>query len=335
MKKNKELSQKDINEETKELMNKDNLETTENTEAEINSPKKQVKEDSKKESKKDKKKKKAEEKAKAKEDLKKQEADAKAKAIEDKKKLKAEKKIKLTPEEKAKAKEEAKNQKAEDKAKAKEEKKRLKAEKKANALEKKRLKDRPKWTKKYFTKFSGKEKGLFQKYVDQDYKNAILRAEKLSSIDSNAYRKPILIMIPDAFNKSSKVRYRLDKKADGSVTQIYDQSLLTALFFGETTLFYYQANIDHRSGQIAFDIAGEFNYFDVVHMETQLKYDNPEKPKYLALELEIGLSDGRIIPFHLRNHRLHNDYQLPDMLTKTEQQILDLFKTRVRQEKSM
>ncbi|BCR35829.1 hypothetical protein [Mariniplasma anaerobium] len=317
MKKNKELSQKETIEETKDT---DKLETSKNNETEI-------KEDSKKESKKDKKKKKAEEKAKAKEDLKKQEAEAKAKSKE--------KKVKLTPEEKAKAKEDAKKQKAEDKVKAKEDKKRLKAEKKASAKEAKRLKDRPKWTKKYFSKFSGKEKGVFQKYVDQDYKNAILRAEKLSSIDKKAYKKPILIMIPDAFNKSSKVQYRLDKKEDGTVTQIYDQSLLTALFFGESTLFYYQANIDHRSGQIACDIAGEFNYFDVVHMETKLKYDNPDKPKYLALELEVGLSDGRMIPFHLRNHRLHTDYKLPEMLTKTEQQILDLFKTRVRQEKSM
>jgi hypothetical protein len=319
MKKNKELSQKETIEET---IDSDKIETLEKNETEI-------KEDSKKESKKDKKKQKAEEKAKAKEDLKKQESEAKAQAKANKKK------VKLTPEEKAKAKEELKKQKAEDKLKAKEDKKRRKAEKKASAKERKRQKDRPKLIKNYFKKFSGKEKGLFQKYVDDDYKHAILRAEKLSSIDSKAYSKPVLIIIPDSFNKSSKVSYRLDKKEDGTVTQVYDQSLLTALFFGETTLFYYQANIDHRNGHIACDIAGEFNYFDVVHMETKLKYDNPDKPKYLALELEVGLSDGRMIPFHLRNHRLHTDYKLPEMLTKTEQQILELFKTRVRQEKSM
>jgi hypothetical protein len=288
------------------------LETSNNNETENSDPVEETKEDSKKEAKKAKKNKKAKKEKKVKEV-----------------------KPKLSAEEKAIAKKEAKQQKVEDKQKAKEEKKRLKAEKKALAEEKKKQKIRPKWTKKYFTKFSGKEKGLFQKYVDQDYKNAISRAEKLSSIDNKAYGKPILIVIPDAFNKSSKVRYRLDKKPDGGVTQIYDQALLTALFFGENTLFYYQANIDHRSGHIAFDTAGEFNYFDVVHMETQLKYDNPEKPKYLALELEVGLSDGRMIPFHLRNHRLHDEYQLPDVLTKTEQQILDLFKKRVRQEKSM
>jgi hypothetical protein len=315
MKKNKELSQKESIEETKDNNVEKNMVTSNNNETEINTPVEEVKEDSKKEAKKAKKK-------------------NKAKKAKKEKKVE-EKKPKLTAEEKAKAKEDAKKQKADDKLKAKEEKKRLKAEKKAIAEEKKKQKIRPKWTKKYFTKYAGKEKGLFQKYVDQDYKKAISRAEKLSSIDSKAYGKPILIVIPDSFNKSSKVRYRLDKKPDGGVTQIYDQALLTALFFGENTLFYYQANIDHRNGRIAFDTAGEFNYFDVVHMETQLKYDNPEKPKYLALELEVGLSDGRMIPFHLRNHRLHNEYELPDMLTKTEQQILDLFKSRVRQEKSM
>ena len=70
-------------------------------------------------------------------------------------------------------------------------------------------------------------------------------------------------------------------------------------------------------------------------METQLKYDHPDKPKYLMLDLEVGLSDGRMVPFHLRNHRMHEDYILPEILTQTEQQILDMFKSKVRKEKSI
>lgn len=199
----------------------------------------------------------------------------------------------------------------------------------------KKIKDRTVWFKKYFNKYAGKQDKAYTKFVEQDMKAAIMRAHKLSSIDAKAYKQPIIISIPDAFYNSSKVSFRLDRKADGTVTQIYDQALMTILFFGESTLYYYQANVDHRNGHIAFDTAGEFNLFDIVHLETQLKYDHPEKHKYIMLDLQVGLSDGRTIPFHLRNHRLHNEYSLPEILTDQEQQILDLFKSRVRKEKTL
>lgn len=198
----------------------------------------------------------------------------------------------------------------------------------------KRIKNRSKWTQKYFKKFSGREKDSFIKFMQDDYNQAILRAERLLSINRNAYQKPIIITIPDAYSEHDTVHYRLDQKPDGTYTQIYDQALITMLFFGKETLFYYQANIDHRNGHIAYDISGEFNYFDVVQMETQIKYDHPNKPKYIMLDLEVGLSNGKNVQFHLRNHRMHDQYDLPEILTPTEQQILDLFKTKVRSEKS-
>ncbi|AUD63124.1 hypothetical protein BK010_05810 [Tenericutes bacterium MO-XQ] len=219
----------------------------------------------------------------------------------------------------------------------KKEKKALKkSEKKARKLEKsKQIKNRSKWTQKYFKKFSGREKDSFINFMQDDYNKAILRAERLSSINRNAYQKPIIITIPDAFGKHDTVHYRLDQKPDGTFTQIYDQALITMLFFGKETLFYYQANIDHRNGHVAYDISGEFNYFDVVHIETQIKYDNPDKPKYIMLDLEVGLSNGTKVQFHLRNHRIHDTYDLSEILTPTEQQILDMFKTKVRSEKSL
>jgi len=221
------------------------------------------------------------------------------------------------------------------KKKQKKEKKPKKEKKSKKEKAPKKIKNRSKWTQKYFNKFSGRAKVDFMKFIKADYDAAVMRAERLSSINRNAYDKPIIITIPDAFYQHEKVHYRLDKNTNGKVTQIYDQALVTILFFGEETLFYYQANIDHRNGHIAFDVAGEFNYFDVVHMETQIKYDKPEKPKYIMLDIEVGLSDGTIIPFHLRNHRMHDDYDLPEILTQTEQQILDLLKSKVRKEKSL
>lgn len=207
--------------------------------------------------------------------------------------------------------------------------------KEKKAKKQKKLRNREKWTNKYFKKFSGRAHESFEDLMHEDFKKALARAQLLSSIQPGDYEKPVIITIPDAYNRGGKVVYRLDVKKDGTQTLIYNQSLITILFFGHDSLFYYQANIDHRNGHIGFDISGEFNYFDVTHMETQLKYDNPDKPKYLTLDLDVGLVDGTIVPFHLRNHRLHDCYELPDLLTETEYEILSLFKSKVRQSRTL
>ncbi|MDI6453719.1 hypothetical protein [Peloplasma aerotolerans] len=199
----------------------------------------------------------------------------------------------------------------------------------------KKIKDRQKWTSKYFKKFSGRASDSYDEMLHLDYDRAIERAKQLSSIMESEFDSPIVITVPDAFDKNGRVTYRLDKKEDGTSSLLYDQALVTILFFGDDSLFYYQANIDHRNGHIAFDIAGEFNYFDVVHMETALKYDNADNPKYITLDLEVGLADGTIVPFHLRNHRIHDGYDLPTLLTASEQKVLDAIKRKVRESRML
>lgn len=253
--------------------------------------------------------------------------------------LKVEESLEKPKKEKKKKKEadEKLKEEKQDKKAAKEPKEpKTKKEKKAKRVKKtKKLKNRVRSTKKYFRKFTGREKADFASFVNEDYKKAITRAESLLSIDKKAYAQPVLISTPNSFDNTSKVQYRLDKKEDGTFTQIYDQALVTIMFFGNEALFYYQANINHRTGQIGSDISGEFNYFDVVHVETRLRYDQPAKPKYLMLDLKVGLTDGRTIPIHLRNHRIYDGYGVPEVLTETEQKILDTLKTKIRKGKSL
>ena len=92
-------------------------------------------------------------------------------------------------------------------------KKRQESKKKRKKAKKpKKIKNRSRWTQKYFNKFSGRAKDSFMKFIKEDYNMAVVRAERLSSINRNAYDKPIMISIPDSFSNSSKVSYRLDKK---------------------------------------------------------------------------------------------------------------------------
>jgi hypothetical protein len=195
-----------------------------------------------------------------------------------------------------------------------------------------KIKNRERWMKKYFNRFQGRETSNYDEMIQGDYNRAIERAHALSSITKEDYAstQPVLITVPDSYTDNDRVAYRLDKLQDGTMTLRYDQSLVTTLFFGEDTLYYHQCNIDHRDGRIGFDVAGEFNYFDVVHMETAIKHDKPEHPKYIILDLELTLTDGTIVPIHLRNHRLHEGYELPGLLTDKEQHILDTIKAKVR-----
>jgi hypothetical protein len=207
--------------------------------------------------------------------------------------------------------------------------------KKPNKKELRLAKNRQKYIQKYFTKFSGRAQESYDEMLKVDYQKMIERALELSSINEMSYSSVMMITIPDAFDQTSKVNYRLDKKEDGTFTLLYDQALVTILFFGDDVLYYYQGNVDHRNGHIAYDVSGEFNYFDVVHMETALKYDRPVHPKYLTLDLEIGLTDGTMVPFHLRNHRIHDDYDLKTLLTDQEKKLLDTLKQKVRESRQL
>jgi len=193
---------------------------------------------------------------------------------------------------------------------------------------------RSKVTQKFFKKFSGRSMDTYDQMVRADYDLAIERAHQLSSIQKYDYSAPVLITVPDSYGPTDKVSYRLSEREDGSFTMMYDQALVYVLFFGKDSLFYYRANVDHRYGKIGADVAGEFKYKDVVHMETELKYDNVTHPKYLTLELEIGLADSTIVTFHLRNHRIHQDYELSALLTEQEQKILNILKSKVRESRA-
>lgn len=190
--------------------------------------------------------------------------------------------------------------------------------------------NRSRWMKKYFKKVLGHAKKQYDEFIKTDYENVVERATMISGIKKTDYDKLVLITVPDAFKTTRDIKYRFDHKEDDSFTLKYDQALATVLFFGDESLFYYKVNIDHISGDMNSDIAGEFNFFDVVHMETSLKYDDGDKPTHIMLDLNITLSNGVVIVFNLRNHHLHASYKLSSLITKTENEILNAIKGRIR-----
>lgn len=201
----------------------------------------------------------------------------------------------------------------------------------------KSLKKREKYTKKYFKRFSGRAQTTFEDILKADYQNAVKRAEALLSVSKADYPNvaPFVITIPEGFHFSDKVKYRLDISADGTQTLLYDQSQVTTIFFGETTVFYHRSNINHKTGEIAYDVAGEFSYFDIVYVETAFKFDNEDRPKHLYLTLDLSLADGTQVNLKLRNERLEFASPSEELITEKEQFVLRTFKERIRKSKDL
>ncbi len=187
---------------------------------------------------------------------------------------------------------------------------------------------------KYFNKVSGSSVEDIHQAMNEDYKIAIQRAEQLSSIERSSYDQPYVVLVPHQLDKGRKVSYRLDLLPNGAQTLVYDQVLISVIIFGQDTFHYYQAHIDHITGEISEDLSGEFNYFDVVHLVTKKGLDQPEKPKYETLDLEIGLADGSVIPIHLRKFRLQSDYNPNVFISENELKIINLLKKKVRESRT-
>ncbi|MFA5481879.1 MAG: hypothetical protein WC278_00720 [Bacilli bacterium] len=197
-------------------------------------------------------------------------------------------------------------------------------------------KQRSRWTKKFFKKRINKVSRQYAELINEDYKKVIKRAETLLRIEKIDYpfEAPIMITLPDSFSKDVKVRFTYGESEDKKMNLYYDQSLVTSLFFGEQSLFFHRCNVDHTTGNIGYDVAGELNYADIVYAQTTFRYDTQNKLHQYQLVVELSLLDGTIVPLYLRNHTIHDNYGgLDTVLTEQEEYILDTIKGYIRASK--
>ncbi len=195
------------------------------------------------------------------------------------------------------------------------------------------MKSRVKFTKRFFGKIKSKAKGQIDVLVENDYLEATKRAKLLLGISEKDYHQQILITVPDSFSNKDDVKFHLEVKKEDGNKLYFDQAYVTILFYGLKSLFIYQANIDHRNGFIAHDRAEEFNYSDIVSIETSLKYDNDRKPKYSVLNVALTLANHASFMLHLRNQRITNQGSGQPLLSEKEQHILQMLKDRIRANK--
>jgi hypothetical protein len=94
-------------------------------------------------------------------------------------------------------------------------------------------------------------------------------------------------------------------------------------------MYYYQANIDHRTGLIAGDIAGEIALDTVTNVETIFSSDDKDTHKSY-LDLELSTADGNTYSFRLRNQYVENPSTHKVFLNENEKYVLSQVKEAVR-----
>lgn len=184
-------------------------------------------------------------------------------------------------------------------------------------------KKRVKLFKKYFKKRRGKANLDVHNLIESDYDHLLERTKKMLSLtEEDKLTGPIVIKLPSTFYEGEKMKFRLDKFEDGTQQMIYDQSLITTLLFGEKTLYYHQASIDHRTGYVGADVAGQVDYFDIVNLQVNFDIDQDASPNVSELFVVLGLSDASSLTMKLRHRFLVDGNFHEELLTEGEEKVI-------------
>lgn len=179
----------------------------------------------------------------------------------------------------------------------------------------------------YFKKNRADDLEKILVYIQDDTDKCIFRAHHLNNLEEGIFKDPIYIRVPDNFYDNNNYKISVSKK---SQTIVYDESLFTAIFVDDQKLYYYQANVDHKRGLIAYEIAGEVLLKTIIHIQTVFDYNSENNVDFLSLDLILGIMDGSKLSFRLRNQFLNETLTTEEFLSIEEKKALEKIKNAVR-----
>jgi len=192
------------------------------------------------------------------------------------------------------------------------------------------MKKRIKLLKKYFKKNTGKKDSEVSELIKNDLNNAFKRAETL--VATKDVSKPFILRGPNIYDENLKYRLDRDNK-DEEFNLEYSNSLITILFLGKNTLFYYQSEVDHINGLVNEEFTGEVKYDNVLNTELEIdnQVDRNHNPITSTVNLVLTLKNEAELVFNLRNHYEFNDDKYPEVLTEDEKYIVKTIKEAINQ----
>ena len=162
--------------------------------------------------------------------------------------------------------------------------------------------------------------------VDREvaYKN-VFRSLDIENARGKYQTDPFEIVCPEIYPGRKTIAYRYDKKAK---KVYYSQVGYSWLFFGEKSLYYYHASVNHIHGYVGHESTTEFDYTDVVSIHTETTHTNGVE----KLDLKLTLINGEVFNINLRSIP-SKEYGSTHKLSDKEAEIISTVRSIIRKSK--
>jgi hypothetical protein len=147
----------------------------------------------------------------------------------------------------------------------------------------------------------------------------------IENVRSRYQTDPIEVVCPEVYPRRKTIIYRYFKK-DSKV--YYSQIGYSWLLFGEKSLYYYHASVNHIYGYVGHEVSCEFDYKDIVSLQTDTTHENGVE----SLVLSISLVNGEVLDIALRT-RPNRVYGSTHQLSEKEAQVISTIRNVVRNSK--
>ena len=178
---------------------------------------------------------------------------------------------------------------------------------------------------------------LFNKNITREELEAVIAHDRgiaysqlfknlsIENIKSRYQAEPIEVVCPEVYPRRKTIVYRYFKK-DSKV--YYSQIGYSWLFFGEKSLYYYHSSVNHIYGYVGHEVSCEFDYKDIVSIQTSTTHENDVE----ALVLSLSLVNGQTLDIALRT-RPNRIYGSTHELSEKEAQVLSTIRSVIRNSK--
>lgn len=147
----------------------------------------------------------------------------------------------------------------------------------------------------------------------------------IENVKTKYQADPLEIVCPELYPRRNKILYRFFEK-DGKV--YYTHVGYSWLFFGEKSLYYYHSVVNHVHGYVGYDVSYEFDYKDIVTIQTVTDHQNDVE----TFVLTVSLVNGETLDIALRT-RPNKIYTSTHTLSDKEAQVVSTIRGVIRNSK--
>lgn len=153
----------------------------------------------------------------------------------------------------------------------------------------------------------------------------LFKSLSIEKLRSKYQAEPIELVCPEEYPRFKTIIYRYFKK-DNKV--YYSQIGYSWLLFGEKSMYYYHASVNHIYGYTGYEFSYEFDYNDIVSIKTAVTHDNNVEKFVLTL----SLTNGEVLEIPLRTIS-NKVYESTHKLTEKESLVLSTIRSVIRSSK--